>query len=224
MAEPAGKPGSVVDSHSSRRIVADTLERPTRIRRGPRHWIPIWPCSRWGLPCRPVARLAVRSYRTISPLPRVLPPAFRRSGGTWPDLRPTSAPASGPFGGVFLLHFPSTRVAQALPGTVPCGARTFLGTNGKLMTRLSGRLRRVQCTAPRLNQRGRVDGGGRGWSRIWWFRFVGITALVRFRDRSSNGLGVGPRASGRPVALQHGAEGPRSAVTAPANPSANLKI
>ena len=33
-----------------------------------------------------------------------------------------------PFGGIFLLHFPSTRAAQALPGTVPCGARTFLGT------------------------------------------------------------------------------------------------
>jgi len=30
-------------------------------------------------------------------------------------------------GGIFLLHFPSARAAQALPGTVPCGARTFLG-------------------------------------------------------------------------------------------------
>src|SRR5690606_13421215 len=27
----------------------------------------------------------------------------------------------------FLLHFPSARAAQALPGTVPSGARTFLG-------------------------------------------------------------------------------------------------
>ena len=26
-----------------------------------------------------------------------------------------------------LLHFPSAFAAQALPGTVPCGARTFLG-------------------------------------------------------------------------------------------------
>jgi len=26
-----------------------------------------------------------------------------------------------------LLHFPSARAAQALPGTLPCGARTFLG-------------------------------------------------------------------------------------------------
>ena len=93
-AEPADKPGSVVDSHSSRRIVADTLEQPTRRRRGPRHRLPIWPCSRWGLPCRSVAGLAVRSYRTISPLPsrsrglgRYLSVALsvgsRRPGVTW---------------------------------------------------------------------------------------------------------------------------------------------
>src|SRR5690606_20046581 len=107
VAEPADKPGSVVDSHSSRRIVADALEQPTRRHRGPRHCLPIWPCSRWGLPCRSAARRAGRSYRTASPLPRV------------PEDR--SAVCS-------LLHFPSARAAQALPGTVPCGARTFLGT------------------------------------------------------------------------------------------------
>ncbi len=56
--------------------------------------------------------------------------------------------AAGPFGGIFLLHFPSARAAQALPGTVPCGARTFLGTRPckhARMTRLSGRLRRWHC-------------------------------------------------------------------------------
>ena len=100
-AEPAGKPGSVVDSHSSRPPIAGRLKQPTRNQRGPRQWFPIWSCSRWGLPCRPVTRLAVRSYRTISPLPAEA-------------------------GGIFLLHFPSTRAAQALPGIVPCGARTFL--------------------------------------------------------------------------------------------------
>jgi hypothetical protein len=72
VAEPADKPGSVVDSHSSRRTVTGTLEQPTRTRRGQRHEVPIWSCSRWGLPCRSVARLAVRSYRTISPLPSCL--------------------------------------------------------------------------------------------------------------------------------------------------------
>ena len=70
-AEPAGKPGSVVDSHSSRRNVTVTLKQPTRRHCGPQHSLPIWSCSRWGLPCRSVAGLAVRSYRTISPLPRI---------------------------------------------------------------------------------------------------------------------------------------------------------
>ena len=110
VAEPAGKPGSVVDSHSSRRSVTATLKQPTRTRRGQRHGVPIWSCSRWGLPCRPVTRLAVRSYRTISPLPASAHLAMERTAG-----------------GIFLLHFPSARAAQALPGTVPCGARTFLG-------------------------------------------------------------------------------------------------
>src|SRR5580700_9102636 len=54
-------------------------------------------------PC--VAAGAVRSYRTISPLP---------------------APLARRLGGIFLLHFPWTRVPQALPGTLPVGARTFL--------------------------------------------------------------------------------------------------
>ena len=118
------KPGSVVDSHSSRRIVTDTLKQPTRRHRGPRHCLPIWPCSRWGLPCRPVARLAVRSYRTISPLP-----AFHlacRRVGTLCRTFVRQVPRRTA-GGIFLLHFPSARAAQALPGTVPCGARTFLG-------------------------------------------------------------------------------------------------
>ena len=123
VAEPADKPGSVVDSHSSRRIVADTLEQPTRRHRGPRHCLPIWSCSRWGLPCRSVAGLAVRSYRTVSPLPD-----------------PCTPKSAGPSAVCSLLHFPSARAAQALPGTVPCGARTFLGIP-EGMTRLSGRLR-----------------------------------------------------------------------------------
>jgi len=32
---------------------------------------PIWPCSVWGLPSRPVTGPLVRSYRTLSPLPFV---------------------------------------------------------------------------------------------------------------------------------------------------------
>ena len=56
--------------------------------------------------------------------------------GRLPDSRcaltapfhPCHAHLAMPFGGIFLLHYPSARAAQALPGTVPCGARTFLGT------------------------------------------------------------------------------------------------
>ena len=50
----------------------------------------------------PVTRDAVRSYRTISPLPAVRQAVY------------------------FLLHWPSAHAAQVLPGTSPCGARTFL--------------------------------------------------------------------------------------------------
>ncbi len=49
--ELADKPGSVVDSHSSRPSVTSWLKRPTRTQRGPRYRVPIWSCSKWGLPC-----------------------------------------------------------------------------------------------------------------------------------------------------------------------------
>ena len=51
--ESACKPGSVVDSHSSRTCVTTGLQQPTRIQRaGTSPRIPIWSCSKWGLPCR----------------------------------------------------------------------------------------------------------------------------------------------------------------------------
>lgn len=126
-AEPADKPGSVVDSHSSRRRVTAALEQPTRTRRGQRHEVPIWSCSRWGLPYRSVTGLAVRSYRTISPLPaclrrlrRYLSVALsvgsRRPGVTWHLA-------------LWSPDFPRHRA------TPKCTA----------MTRLSGRLRRAHC-------------------------------------------------------------------------------
>jgi hypothetical protein len=59
--EPAYKPGSVVNSHSSGTCVTARLKRPTRKHARARaaalfkdHDFPIWPCSRWGLPCRQV--------------------------------------------------------------------------------------------------------------------------------------------------------------------------
>jgi len=60
--KPADKPGSVVGNHSSGITVTSILKRPTRRHRGPRSGLPIWSCSRWGLPCRkllPVARCAL---------------------------------------------------------------------------------------------------------------------------------------------------------------------
>src|SRR3546814_16258395 len=63
-------------------------------------------------------------------------------------FHPCHARLATPFGGIFLLHFPSARAAQALPGTVPCGARTFLDTPERAPP-LPGRLRRAQCTRER---------------------------------------------------------------------------
>jgi hypothetical protein len=83
--ESACKPGSVEDKHSSGTRVTASLKRPTR----KRAWIgaaarragccfPIWPCSRWGLPCRrmlPPTRCAL-----TAPFHPCRPP-FRGLGG-----------------------------------------------------------------------------------------------------------------------------------------------
>ena len=122
VAEPADKPGSVVDSHSSRRNVAVTLKQPTRTRRGPRHEVPIWSCSRWGLPYRSVARLAVRSYRTISPLPRV--PKNRSAVSFCCTIR---------------------RLAPPRRYLAPCPVEPGLSSALLRVTRLSGRLRHAYC-------------------------------------------------------------------------------
>ena len=120
VAEPAAKPGSVVDSHSSGTCVTAGLKQPTRVRHEPCHSTPIWSCSGWGLPCPgALSPRAVGSYPTVSPLPRTL---------------------AGRSAVCFLLHFPSAHAAQALPGTLLCGARTFLGA--LLRRDCLGRLRR----------------------------------------------------------------------------------
>ena len=68
-----------LDSHSSRPCVAARLEQPTREQRGPRQCSPIWSCSEWGLPCHAaLSPRAVRSYRTVSPLPRMPRGTVRR--------------------------------------------------------------------------------------------------------------------------------------------------
>ena len=63
---------------------------------------PSRPCSRWGLPGASVSRRPVRSYRTISPLPRA-------------EAR----------GGMFLWHFPSGRPARPLAGIVALWSPDF---------------------------------------------------------------------------------------------------
>ena len=108
--KPVDKPGSVVDSHSSRRTVTSTLKQPTRKQREPRRRFPIWPCSGWGLPCRPC-------YHERGEL---LP---RRFTLTCPACARTSAVC-------FLLHFPSPHGARSLTGILLCGARTFLSAPG----------------------------------------------------------------------------------------------
>ena len=64
------KPGSVVDSHSSRPAIAHWLKQPTRVQYGPYLVNPYLALLRveFTVP-RTVTRRAVRSYRTLSPLP-----------------------------------------------------------------------------------------------------------------------------------------------------------
>jgi hypothetical protein len=71
-----------------------------------------------------VASRAVRPYRTFSPLP--VPGEADR-----PLPRPSAV--------YFLLHFPSPRDARALPGTLPCGARTFLDAEAAPRSTLASR-------------------------------------------------------------------------------------
>ena len=112
---PACKPGSVEcrhsDGHSSGSAVARALEQPTRsvlIGAG-RPSLLIWPCSHWGLPC----------HGCYQPRGGLLPRRFTLACA--PGIPKPSAVCS-------LLHCPSApcSAAQALPGSVPSGARTFL--------------------------------------------------------------------------------------------------
>jgi hypothetical protein len=76
---------------------------------------PIWSCSGWGLPSRPVTRPLVRSYRTISPLPG----AARASRGCYPSEAQCRSPGRCGFCGTF------RRVAP--PGCYPAPCPVELG-------------------------------------------------------------------------------------------------
>ena len=90
--ESADKPGSVVDSHSSRRHVTMTFKQPTRFQRGPRLMESYLVLLQVGFTiATPVTSRAVRSYRTFSPLPTevggilsaALSVGLRPPGVTW---------------------------------------------------------------------------------------------------------------------------------------------
>ena len=120
------KPGSVPprvrggDGHSSGTFVAERLARPTRAAarqarpaapaRSRRRRLPLLLGLAPGgvCPAAAVAGGAVRSYRTISPLPPM--PSHEH---------PEGRPMDDGLGGVFLWHFPWGRPRRALPGTVP---------------------------------------------------------------------------------------------------------
>ena len=104
--ESAGKPGSVVDSHSSGTPVARRLKQPTRERCGPHHGSPIRSCSGWGLPCRPCCQVrgALLPHHFTLTSPRItgdfggiisvaLSIGLHRPGVTWhPALRSPDFP------------------------------------------------------------------------------------------------------------------------------------
>jgi len=118
--EPADKPGSVVDNHSSGTGVTTGLMRPTRRHRGPRFCLPIWSCFEWGLPCHevlPPARCALTApFHPYLPTPltvgaggifsAALSVGSRPPGVTWhPALRSPDFP-----------HRASRKTAARLPG------------------------------------------------------------------------------------------------------------
>ena len=61
-----------------------------------------------------------------------------------------------------LLHFPSARAAQALPGTLPCGARTFLDALARIATARPTPPAIVTAAAsPRFSRRLHIERGAR---------------------------------------------------------------
>ena len=132
--EPACKPGSVArrlapatGGHPSRAAVADNLSGLPGSSGGPPSNAPCLTLLRVGFAEPPGSpRALVVSYTTVSPLP----------------------PAASAAAVCSLWHCPAGHPGWALPTTLPCGARTFLGEHPKVRsTRPPGRLVR---RAPRL--------------------------------------------------------------------------
>jgi len=92
----------------------------------------VWPCSGRGLPChRMLPSCAVSSYLTFSPLPALrelkisLPLAVSYlTFSPLPALRELKSLLAA--GGLFSVALSRDYSLRALPGVLPCGARTFL--------------------------------------------------------------------------------------------------
>ena len=132
----ANKPSSV-SCLARRRRLAPT--RPARRRRtiylGRRS-----PAASSGLPGTPATWWSQRRgprHRPCLALLRVgftVPPPLPGSAvGSYPTVSPLPDPHTGPSAVCSLWHFPSRCRARVLPGTLPCGARTFLSrrTDGR---------------------------------------------------------------------------------------------
>ena len=103
------KPDSVVtdnsshSDHSSCPLIAQEVERPYPRAMGGPPYPPIWPCSRWGLPC------VRHHWRTGELLPRLF------------NLTRAEAP-----GGIFSVVLSPDYSGPPLTATLSCGVRTFL--------------------------------------------------------------------------------------------------
>ena len=106
----AHKPGSVYGNHLSGRPLAEPLERPYPGVGGPPH--------------PPLFGLAPDGVCQAHGLRRI-----RQA------LTPPFHPYPGEGAVCFLWHFPSARADRALPGILPCGARTFLRAPGAAAVR-----------------------------------------------------------------------------------------
>ena len=127
--EPVDKPGSVADDHPSGTAVTSSLKRPTR-ERGRASAASTAPCG--VAPAAPLFGLApggvFRAAVCYHPRGALLPHHFTLTGA-----RLAARPAV-----YFLWHFPWAHAPQALPGTLPAGARTFLPADKLPSDRLAG--------------------------------------------------------------------------------------
>jgi len=120
-AKRAGKPGSVGSDHFSRTTIARRLKQPTRTSNGPD---------------RSVRRSEERRFALLGLAPGGVyraEPVTRPAGALLPHrftltTHRQSRKSAGRSAVCFLWHFPWLRSRWALPTTLSCGARTFLGT------------------------------------------------------------------------------------------------